>query len=93
MQQIIYVITGVVNCFIVALQFLMIARALVSWLPMGEDSPIGRFLYTITEPVVMPVRMVLERFESVKNMPIDISFFVAMMLLIVIQMMLPNVVV
>lgn len=91
MQQVIYVITGFVNYFIIALQFLMMARALSSWLPMREDSALNNFLYAVTEPVVIPVRMLLERFEAVRNMPIDISFFVAMLMLMLIQMLLPPV--
>ncbi|NLK39876.1 MAG: YggT family protein [Clostridiales bacterium] len=93
MQQIIYVITGVVNYFIIILQFLMLARALLSWLPLGEDNQIANFLYMVTEPVVMPVRMILERFRWARNMPIDISFFVAMLILILIQAILPPVIV
>lgn len=91
MQQVIYVITTLVEYFLIALQLLMFARALLSWLPVGEDTPISNFLFAVTEPVVMPVRMVLERFQWVQNMPIDISFFVAMMLLILIQALLPTV--
>lgn len=79
------------NYFIIALQFLMMARALSSWLPMREDSALNNFLYAVTEPVVIPVRMLLERFEAVRNMPIDISFFVAMLMLMLIQMLLPPV--
>ena len=91
LQQVIYVITGFVNYFIIALQFLMIVRALSSWLPMREDSALNNFLYAVTEPVVIPVRMLLERFDAVRNMPIDISFLVAMLALAIIQTLLPPV--
>ena len=33
---------------------MMLARAVVSWLPVDEDHPIINFLYTVTEPVIMP---------------------------------------
>ena len=39
-----------------------IARAIVSWFPIGFDSPfrpIVDFLYKITEPVLAPIRRVL----------------------------------
>ena len=61
-------------------QIAMLVRAVTSWFPGGDESAIGLVAYTITEPVVLPVRRVLERFESVKNFPIDMSFFVAFLL-------------
>ena len=39
-----------------------IARAIVSWFPIGLDSPfrpIVDFLYKVTEPVLAPIRRVL----------------------------------
>ena len=64
-----------------ALQIMMFARAVVSWIPQLSESSVAKFLLIMTEPVVMPVRAVLGRFESVRSMPIDISFFVTMLLL------------
>ena len=75
MQQIIYVITGVVNYFIIILQFLMLARALLSWLPLGVDNQIANFLYMVTEPVVMPVRMNSGEIQMGQEYADCISFF------------------
>ncbi len=91
MPQVVIIITGVVYYFVVAMQFLMLFRALLSWFPIREDSPLSTFLHAVTEPIVTPVRLLLERFEAVKRMPIDISFFVAMMILVLIQALLPPV--
>lgn len=41
---------------------IFIARALVSWLPIGHDSPfrpVVDVLYRLTEPVLAPIRRVL----------------------------------
>ena len=41
---------------------LLIARAILSWFPIGFDSPVrpvADFLYRITEPVLAPVRRIL----------------------------------
>ena len=40
-----------------------------------------RFLYAITEPVIYPMRVLLGRSELVQSIPIDIPFFVTMMLI------------
>jgi len=80
LELFIELIRGVADGIVTLLQIAMLVRAVVSWFPGGEDSVIGFVAYTISEPVVIPVRKVLEKFESVRNFPIDMSFFVAFML-------------
>ena len=70
---------------------MMFARAIISWVMPDGDNAFTNFIESVTEPVIIPVRMVLERFEFIRNMPIDISFFVAFMLITVVQMILPEV--
>jgi YggT family protein len=36
--------------------FLIVARCLLSWLPMGANNSIARFVYDMTEPVMAPFR-------------------------------------
>ncbi|MBQ8508299.1 MAG: YggT family protein [Clostridia bacterium] len=90
MISFIYVITRIVSLFLSILQVLMMFRALMSWLPIDEDSNLSNFLYVMTEPVVYPVRLLLERFEGLDGMPIDLAFIISFMLLSVVQMLLPT---
>ena len=92
MIGILYVITKCVSVFLAILQLLMMFRAIISWLPIDEDSNLANFLYAMTEPVIYPVRLLLDRFEATSDLPIDISFIVAFILLSVIQMLLPVIV-
>ena len=80
MEMVIGLTQAVAEGVLLLVQIAMLVRAVVSWFPGGEDSVIGMVAYTITEPVVSPVRRILERFESVRNFPIDMSFFVAFLL-------------
>ena len=80
------------SIFLTILQFLMMLRAIMSWLPMDEDSKFANFIYMVTEPVIVPVRMLLDKLEWTHELPIDISFLAAFMLLSIIQMLLPGVV-
>lgn len=89
MTGILYIFTKTVSVLISALQLLMMLRAVISWLPVDEDSNLVTFLYTMTEPLIMPVRALLSRFEALEDMPIDISFLIAFMLLSLIQIILP----
>lgn len=88
MYQLFYVVSATVRIIIAVLQFLMLARAIISWLPMDEDNPIVSFLYGVTEPVIMPVRTFLNRLGLFEGMPIDMSFFITFILLSVLEMFL-----
>ncbi len=88
MYQLLYVISATVRYLITVIQFLMFARAILSWLPIDDDSPVVNFLYAVTEPVIMPVRAVIERFGWFEGMPIDMSFFITFVLLSILEMFL-----
>lgn len=64
-----------------ALQIMMFARAILSWIPQLSDSTVSKFLIMMTEPIIAPVRAILNNFESVRSMPIDISFLVTLLIL------------
>ena len=87
----IYIVCQAVHCFLTALQFAMIIRAVLCWFVPGGDNPVMNFLISVTEPVIFPVRALLDRFESLRRFPIDISFFVTFILLSIIQSFLPYV--
>lgn len=40
-------------------ELLLLARVLMSWVNPRFDSPIARFLYDVTEPVLAPIRRAL----------------------------------
>lgn len=90
MTAFIYVLTKLVSVFLGAEQLLMMFRAVLSWLPVDEDSDISNFLFAMTEPVIYPVRMLLDRFEGLDEFPIDLSFIISFMLLSLVQMLLPT---
>ena len=92
MTGILYILMKTVSLLLSAMQLLMMLRAVISWLPVDEDSNVVNFLYAMTEPVIMPVRMLLERFEALNELPIDISFIVAFMILSIVQMLLSGIV-
>lgn len=80
-MQIAYILMATVRAILIALELLMLARAVISWLPIPEDSPVENFLYAVTEPVIMPVRSLCERFGWFEGLPIDMPFFLTFILL------------
>lgn len=82
------IVSHTVHVALMALQLAMLLRAILSWFPM-EDNKFTNFLYALTEPVIYPVRALFEKMNWFQNLPIDISFLVAYILISVISMLLP----
>ncbi len=68
------------------LAFAIIARALVSWLPMDRYHPVIQMLDQITEPILAPLRRVVPPVGMM-----DITPIVALVLLQVLQVLVHNV--
>jgi len=86
--QIAYVLTTTVRILLIALQLLMLGRAILSWLPLEEENPVENFLFSLTEPVIAPVRALIDRFGWFEGLPIDMSFFITFILLSVLTAIL-----
>ena len=80
---IVYIIVKLVVALLYAMQFLMFGRAIMSWFSPDEDNKIAQFLFIVTEPFVYPLRKLLQKFDFFNNMPIDMSFMFAMVILII----------
>ncbi len=88
MYALVYILTSTIRFVIVVIEFLMMGRAILSWIPMDDDNPVEEFLYTVTEPVIMPVRAVLDYFGWFQSLPIDMSFLITFILLSILEMLL-----
>ncbi len=88
--MVIYVVMNVVYYLIMALQFLLLVRAIASLFFMDGDNAFMRFLYVATEPVIFPFRKLLERSERLRDFPLDLSFLLAVIALSLIQLLLPT---
>ncbi len=47
--------------FVEILDYLILARVFLSWIPIGRDNPIIRFIYALTEPILAPIRNMLQK--------------------------------
>ena len=66
------VVLGIIIHYVInAMIGIIIIRALLSWIPSTINSPVARFLVTITEPILGPIRGVLP------YMGLDISPMIA----------------
>ena len=56
------------------LRVAILVRVIASWLPIGPFSPWVRWSYTLTEPILRPLRRVIPPFRSIDLTPI-VAFF------------------
>lgn len=57
--------------------YLIVARIFLSWIPVDRTSPIVKFIYKVTEPILAPFRVII-RFGGVG---IDLSPIIVFFLL------------
>lgn len=62
-------------------EYLFIARAIISWFPMIHGNPLVDFLYSITEPILAPIRAVLWKIPGMADLPLDFSLLIAYLLI------------
>ena len=82
----------VLNNFIIAIargieiiltvyMWIIIARALISWVNPDPCNKIVIFLYRVTEPVLRPIRKIIPR----HSLPIDFAPLIALLVIIFLQ--------
>lgn len=57
-----WIIAQSISYFFDVLEFLIIARIVLSWINPRPDGTVSRFLYQITEPLLAPFRNLLSKF-------------------------------
>ena len=82
-----FVLVSFALTFINVLMLAMTVRAIIGWFYDG-DGIIVRFLYVVTEPALMPIRMLFEKMNWFQDSPIDVSYGCTYIVLIVLQMII-----
>ena len=65
---------------IMFLEYAMLARAILSWF-LDEESRILGFLMILTEPIILPFRLLFRKLNWFQEMPLDMSFLFAVVFL------------
>lgn len=88
MSLVIGLLLSCLNVFLSIIQFAMLVRAILSWVMPDASGLIIEFLYLITEPFISLVRKLFDKLGFNNNSPIDLSFFVTVILLEVIRIII-----
>lgn len=89
MQTALYILARVVQLFLGLAETAMFLRAILSWFIHDEESKIMYFLALITEPLILPVRVVCSHIRALENFPVDVPFFITFLLLSILNATLP----
>ena len=70
------------------IEICMLLRAILSFF-VDQESVLLTFCIAVTEPVILPFRLLFSRFESLDRIPFDIPFIVAYFSLAILGRVLP----
>ncbi|MBQ8397092.1 MAG: YggT family protein [Clostridia bacterium] len=85
MSEFFYVLATFVDVLLAVLYFAIFVRVILSWLPLDEDGPFVSFVYLVTDPIILPIRALLDRTGLFENSPLDFSTLIAMVVLMLLQ--------
>jgi YggT family protein len=77
------------------LEFIILARVILSWIPISRDNnvlnQIVNIIYQITEPLLAPIRKMFEKFSGKgHSLPIDFSPIILFLLINVLKRIFLN---
>jgi len=67
------------------IEIVIIIRIIFSWLPFQRNNKLVMLLYQITEPILAPIRALIQRSAMGRNMILDFSPIIAFMLISLIR--------
>ena len=81
-------LSDAINVFFRILYLLIIVRVFMSWVPGAMFSSFGRLIYSLTDPVLGPVRRMMDKSPLGGGMMVDFSPVIALFILDIIQIIL-----
>ncbi|MEA4972795.1 hypothetical protein SDC9_68375 [bioreactor metagenome] len=85
-------LTNAINIFFRVLYILIFIRVFMSWVPSLRYTLIGNLIYTLTDPILVPVKKMMDKSPLGGGMMLDFSPVIALFILDIIQMILLNLV-
>jgi YggT family protein len=84
LENLIFALAKIIDMGLTVYIWIIIGRAVISWVNPDPYNPIVTFLYRATEPVLAPVR----RWLPMRGMGIDISPIIVILVIYFLQMFL-----
>jgi len=81
MSNFIIAIARVIEIVLTVYMWIIVIRALISWVNPDPYNKLVIFLYRVTEPVLRPIRRIIPR----HNLPIDFSPLIVLLVILFLQ--------
>lgn len=75
------ILANALNIFYDILTFAILVRCIISWLPINRNNFFVKIIYALTEPILGPVRRLIEKSPLGGGMIIDFSPVIAYFIL------------
>lgn len=85
MYQFLYVLTASLAFLIDVVLFIMFVSAVLSWIIQDDEYPLVNAIHAVADLFTIPVRYVCDRFGWFQGFPIDMPFFITVILLSIIS--------
>lgn len=89
MEAIFYILAKVVAIYINIAAYSMLGRVILQFFVVPEESRFYALLFFISEPIIMPFRLILAKLNIGQDSPIDIAFMTAYFGVALLQLFLP----
>jgi YggT family protein len=84
------IILKTIDKFLYILEIFILIRVVISWLPISHNHPIVEFIYTVTEPILSPIRRMIDKsIFGGKGQVFDLSPLIAYIILQLFQSYIP----
>jgi YggT family protein len=74
-------IRAAISFVFVVMELAILVRVFISWIPVPKDNKLIGLLYQVTEPILAPIRSIIEKSSISKNMMFDFSPIVAFLII------------
>ena len=63
------------------MEYVLLARVILSWLPIQSDNRLVQMIYQLTEPILAPIRNIIEKSPVGNNTILDFSPLIAFLII------------
>ena len=85
---ILYVIKRVILILLDIFDVAFLIRAILSWIDPMDEFTVSRILFAVTEPLIIPIRRLCERFHWFQGLPLDMPFMLTLLMMILVRSLL-----
>ncbi len=85
LDTVFYIFERTIILLIDVLLFAMFVRAILSWFDPMHEWRLSGFLTMITEPVILPIRILCDKMHWFEGVPLDIPFMLSWLILMIVQ--------